>query len=79
MYWEAYQDLQSERRAPRSSIPISAILTYADRYALDPDTLKRVVWKVDGVLLKYWKDLDEIEKRRREAEALQKRQLGGHQ
>lgn len=79
MYWEAYQDLQSERRSPRSSIPISAILAYADRYALDPDTLKRIVWKVDGVLLKHWKGLDEADKRQREAEALQKRQLGGHQ
>ncbi len=79
MYWEAYQDLQSERRGPRGSIPISAILTYADRYGLDPDTLKRIVWKVDGVLLKHWKGLDEADKRQREADAIQKRQLGGHQ
>ena len=78
MYWEAYQDLQSERRAPRSQIPISAILTYADRYGLDPDTLKRIVWRVDRVLLKHWKDQDEAAKRQREAEALQKKQLGGH-
>ena len=77
MYWEAFQDLQSERRTARGSIPISAIIAYADRYGLDPDTLKRIVWKVDRVLIKFWTSKDEAEKRQREAEAKQKRELGG--
>ena len=77
MYWEAFQDLQTERIVPRGTIPISSIIAYADRYGLDPDTLKRIVWKVDRVLLDHWNNKDEAEKKRREAEAETKRQLGG--
>jgi hypothetical protein len=77
VYWEAFQDLQTERNTPRGMISIVAILAYADRYGLDPDTLKRIVWKIDAVLLEHWKNRDEADKRQREAEAEQKRQLGG--
>ncbi len=66
VYWEAYQDLQTERRAPRGPIPISAILDYCQAFGLNPDTLKRIVWKVDRVLLDHWKSVDESEKRQAE-------------
>ena len=58
VYWEAFQDLQTERVNPRSTIPIVKILDYADRYGLDPDTLKRIVWKTDQVLMTHWKGVD---------------------
>ena len=66
VYWEAYQDLQTERRAPRGPIPVSAILDYCQVFGLNPDTLKRIVWKVDRVLLDHWKSVDESEKRQAE-------------
>ncbi len=68
VYWEAFQDLQTERRAPRGPIPVNAIIDYARRYDLDPDTLKRIVWKVDQTLLEHWKGQDEAEKAKAEAE-----------
>lgn len=49
-------------------IPVTSILAYAQGYALDPDRLKRIVWKVDRVLLEHWEGLDEAEKRKRELE-----------
>lgn len=58
VYWEAFQDLQTERVSARGSIPIVKILAYADRYGLDPDTLKRIVWKTDQVLMDHWKSVD---------------------
>lgn len=58
VYWEAFQDLQTERVNARQTIPIGKILAYADRYQLDPDTLKRIVWKADQVLLDHWKGVD---------------------
>ena len=77
VYWEAYQDLQSERRTPRGRLPVSSILDYADRYGIDRDRLKRIVWKVDEVLLAHWKGLDETEKRQKEAEAASRQTVGG--
>ncbi len=68
VYWEAFQDLQTERVNPRGMIPVGKIIEYADRYRLDPDTLKRIVWKTDGVLLEHWKGVDAAEKARVEAE-----------
>lgn len=58
VYWEAYQDLQTERIHARGMIPIGAITSYARQYGLDPDTLKRIVWRVDKVLLDHWAGLD---------------------
>ena len=63
-WWEAYQDLQTERRAARGPIPIGAITSYAREYGLDADTLKRIVWAVDRVLLDHWRGIDEAEKAR---------------
>jgi hypothetical protein len=68
VYWEAYQDLQTERHTPRGRIPVNAILDYADRYGIDRDRLKRIIWQVDKVLLEFWKSKDEAEKRQRELE-----------
>ena len=68
VYWEAFQDLQTERVNPRGMIPIGKIIEYADRYKLDPDELKRIVWKTDQVLLEHWKGVDAAEKKAREAE-----------
>ncbi len=65
VYWEAYQDLQTERRTPRGRIPVLAIVKYCQAYGLDPDTVKRIVWKVDTVLLKHWKGIDESKERQR--------------
>lgn len=58
VYWEAFQDLQTERVNAGQTIPIGKILAYAERYGLDPDTLKRIVWKADQVLLAHWKSVD---------------------
>ena len=77
VYWEAYQDLQSERIHSRGTIPISAILAYSAAYNLDPDTLKRIIWRVDRVLLEFWKSKEEADKRRAELERDKKQQLGG--
>lgn len=77
VYWEAFQDLQTERVTPRGMIPIGKIIEYADRYGLDPDTLKRIVWKVDAVLMEHWKGIDAAEKARREAERDNKPTLPG--
>ena len=76
VYWEAFQDLQTERVNPRGMIPVGKIIEYADRYKLDPDTLKRIVWKTDGVLLDHWKGVDAAEKARVEAER-SRANLGG--
>jgi hypothetical protein len=58
VYWEAYQDLQTERVHPRGRIPIGAITDYALNAGVDVDTLKRIVWRVDNVLLEHWAGLD---------------------
>lgn len=76
IYWQAYRDLQTERRTPRGALPVNAIFDYADRVGLDPDQLKRIIWEVDKTLLEYWKELDEAEKRRQETERTRKG-LGG--
>ena len=76
IYWQAYRDLQTERRTPRGAIPVNAIFLYADLLEVDRDRLKRIVWEVDNTLLEYWKGLDETEKRRQETEKTRKR-LGG--
>lgn len=76
VYWEAYRDLQSERRTPRGTIPITAIVEYCRAYRLDPDVLKRIIWKVDRVLLAHWKGLDEVEKRKAELERANRRTIG---
>ncbi len=72
VYWEAFQDLQTERVNPRGMIPIGKIIDYAARYKLDPDELKRIVWKTDGVLLEHWKGVDAAEKSKAEAERANK-------
>lgn len=77
LYWEAYQDLQTSRVAPRGMIPIGAILDYADRYGIDPDQLKRIIWKVDAVLLEHWKGLDKAAKAEAERERDNKPALSG--
>ena len=77
VYWEAYQDLQSERKTPRGMIPVTSILAYAQGYGLDPDRLKRIIWAVDRVLLDHWAGIDEAEKVKQEAERARQQQ-GGH-
>ena len=76
IYWQAYRDLLSERRGPRSALPVNAIFAYADRVGLDRDQLKRIVWEVDKTLLEHWEGLDKAAKARQEAESQRKR-LGG--
>ena len=76
IYWQAYRDLQTERRGPRTPLPVNAIFDYADRLDLDRDRLKRIIWEVDKTLLDHWKGLDEAEKTRQETERTRKR-LGG--
>lgn len=76
IYWQAYRDLQTERRTPRGAIPVNAIFLYADLLDVDRDRLKRIIWEVDNTLLDHWKGLDEAEKTRQEAERTRKR-LGG--
>lgn len=76
IYWQAYRDLQTERRSPRGSIPVNAIFLYADLLEVDRDKLKRIVWEVDKTLLGYWKGLDKAETQRKEADKERKR-LGG--
>ncbi len=66
VYWEAFQDLQGERRTPRGPIPISAITSYCEAFGLNPDTLKRIVWRVDRILTEHWKSVDASEKRQAE-------------
>ncbi len=73
VYWEAFQDLQTERIHARGTIPIGKILDYADRYGLDPDALKRIIWKTDQIVLNYWKGVDKSEAAQAEAEAERKR------
>ncbi len=77
VYWEAFQDLQTERVNPRGMIPIGSIIEYADRYKLDPDELKRIVWKTDQVLLEHWKGVDAAEAAKRKADAERKPGLPG--
>ena len=76
IYWQAYRDLQTERRTPRGAIPVNAIFEYADRVGLDRDQLKRIVWEVDKTLLEHWDGLDKAAKASQEAESERKR-LGG--
>jgi hypothetical protein len=76
IYWEAFQDLQTARVNPRGMIPIGAILDYALRYQIDPDTLKRIVWKTDRILLDHWKGVDKAEKAQAQAERDNKASLG---
>lgn len=77
VYWEAFQDLQTERVHARGTIPIGKIIEYADRYRLDPDALKRIVWKTDQVLLEHWKGVDAADKAQADAQAKQKPGLAG--
>ena len=58
-------------------IPINAIADYCRTYGLDPDRLKRIIWKVDAVLLAHWKSKDESEERQRKALRDQRPTLGG--
>jgi hypothetical protein len=79
VYWEAFQDLQTARLTPRTTIPINSILDYADRYGLDPDTLKRIVWATDAILLEHWKGVDAAEKRQADSKASQRPAVSGGQ
>ena len=73
IYWEAFQDLQTERVHARGTIPITKIVEYADRYQIDPDTLKRIIWKTDRVLLDHWKGIDEADQAAAKAQAEHKK------
>ncbi len=77
VYWEAFQDLQTERIHAGGTIPIGKIIEYADRYKLDPDTLKRIIWKADQVVIEHFKGVTAAEKARAEAEAERKLAIGG--
>ena len=77
VYWEAFQDLQTARVNPRGPIPIGAVLDYAARYDLDPDTLKRIVWKTDQVLIEHWRGLDKAAEADAKRKADQKPALSG--
>jgi hypothetical protein len=77
VYWEAFQDLQTERVNPRQTIPVTKIIDYARRYGLDPDTLKRIVWKTDQVLIEHWRGVDAAEKAQADAQASNKPTLSG--
>ncbi len=77
VYWEAFQGLQTARVTARGTIPINAILDYADRYGLDPDTLKRIVWKTDAILLEHWKGVEAAEERQAESNAAQRPAISG--
>jgi len=74
IYWEGYQDLQSERIA-RGFIPITAIVTYCRAYDLDIDTMKRIVWRLDKILLGHWKSNDDAKQAQAEAEKSRKGSL----
>lgn len=69
VFWEAFRDLISERTTPRGPIPVSSILDYADRYGLDRDQLKRIVWATDRILVDHWKSQDKAEENKRKANA----------
>jgi hypothetical protein len=43
-------------------IPIGSIVTYAQAYGLNPDTLKRIIWATDRILTDHWKGLDDAAK-----------------
>ena len=77
VYWEAFQDLQTERITARTTIPVVKIIEYAARYGLDPDTLKRIVWKTDRILLDHWKGIETAEKSQAEAQRQNKPGLSG--
>ena len=77
VYWEAFQDLQTERITARTTIPVVKIIEYAARYGLDPDTLKRIVWKTDRILLDHWKGIETAEKSQAEAQRQNKPGLAG--
>lgn len=78
VYWEAYRDLQTERINARATIPFSAIASYAQQYGLDVDRLKRIVWKVDEVLLEHWKGLDKAATAAANVEQAQRASLGAN-
>lgn len=69
MFWEAWQDLQTERRNPRGTIPVSSILRYCEHYGLEADTVKRFVWAIDRVVLSYWASQDEAAKKQAETQS----------
>lgn len=77
IYWEAFQDLQTARVNPRGAIPINAILDYAARYGIDPDTLKRIVWTTDQILLEHWKGVEAAEKSQADAKAASRPGISG--
>lgn len=78
VYWEAYRDLQTERIQPRATIPFSAIARYAQQFGLDVDRLKRIVWKVDEVLLEHWKGVDKAATAAANVEQAQRASLGAN-
>jgi len=52
VWWTAWQDLTTDRPGGGLySIPFSAMANYADRYGLDLELLKLIVWKLDGLFL----------------------------
>lgn len=73
VYWEAYRDLQTERVQRQATIPFNAIASYARQYGLDVDRLKRIVWKVDEVLLLHWEGVDKTTAAQQKVEQAQQR------
>lgn len=52
IWWVAWQDLKTDRPpGGLYSIPHSAIALYADRYNLDLELLKRIIWGLDEIFL----------------------------
>ncbi len=78
VYWEAYRDLQTERVNPRGTIPFNAIGAYARQFGLDVDRLKRIIWKVDEVLLEHWKGVDKAAANQQNVEQAQRASLGAN-
>ncbi len=56
-YWTAYQDLATERpQGGYYAIPYFKIVEYAKVWRADFDLLKMMIWAIDSLYLKYWKD-----------------------
>ena len=58
-------------------VNIGAIMDYAERRALDPDRLKRIIWEVDKILLEHWENTDKAKTAQAELVAEEKRRIAG--
>lgn len=52
-------------------------MDYAERRALDPDRLKRIIWEVDKILLEHWENTDKAKTAQAELVAEEKRRIAG--